>query len=172
MPVARIQTNKAHGPGYGSVFQKLRALQVPDLVLYLLNLFRNPILKNTVLCQYACQFITDSISLPWKYLRPVSFLFFFHFKRVKICSYFFLHWLLLCIPDCLIYHWFPFSWNLLMGRGQHNKFFTGSGIFGQRNHYRIRALGCELFYKDLLVQGPLQEPVLKDSFPRTELLKD
>lgn len=55
-------------------------------------------------------------------------------------------------------------------RGQNNKFFTGSGIFGQRNHCRIRALGHE-FYKDLLVQAPLQRPTLKDRLPRTELLR-
>lgn len=58
-----------------------------------------------------------------------------------------------------------------MGRGQNNKFFTGSGVFRQRDHYRIRALGHE-FYKDLLVQAPLQRPTVKDRLPRTELLRD
>lgn len=48
-----------------------------------------------------------------------------------------------------------------MGRGQNNKFFTGSGVFRQRDHYRIRAL-CHEFYKDLLVQAPLQRHTVKD----------
>lgn len=58
-----------------------------------------------------------------------------------------------------------------MGRGQNNKFFTASGVFRQRDHYRIRALGHE-FYKDLLVRAPLLRPALKDKLPRTEVLRD
>lgn len=58
-----------------------------------------------------------------------------------------------------------------MGRGQNNKFFTGSGIFRQRDHYRIKALDHE-FYKDLLVHAAPQRPALKDRLPRTELFRD
>lgn len=58
-----------------------------------------------------------------------------------------------------------------MGRDQNNKFFIGSGISRQRDHYRIRALGHD-FYKELLVKAPLQRPTLKDRLPRTELLRD
>lgn len=43
IPVTRIQSNKAHEPGHGSVLQKLRALLIPDLVLCLLHLFRNQV---------------------------------------------------------------------------------------------------------------------------------
>lgn len=143
---------------------------MPDLVLCILRVFKGNSWVETRKC------ITLSACLPvyhqLSYTNRAFCLPFFHFKSVKLYFYFFLHWLLRCIPDFLIYYHFPYSRHLYIRRGQHNKFFTGSGIFGQTDHYKIRALGCEFCYKDLLLQGPVQGPVLQHILTRTELLRD